>query len=102
MAAQTLIVNDAFTTFQWGIQQGLKNVKLLPDGSGDFSRLVGMLVRTDKLGFGLRSWRYSMLVDDGEIKQIFSEVGKQDNCPTDPFGVSDADTMLAYVKGQKT
>ena len=93
-----LSVNDAFTMFQWGIHQGVENIKLLPDGSGEFSRLMGMLVRKDNVGFGLRSWRYSMLVDDGEIKQIFSETGKQDNCPTDPFEVSDADTMLEYVK----
>jgi peroxiredoxin len=92
-----LSVNDAFTMFQWGIHQGVKNVKLLPDGSGEFSRLMGMLVNKDNLGFGMRSWRYSMLVEDGEIKQVFSEAGKQDNCPTDPFEVSDADTMLNYI-----
>ncbi len=93
-----LSVNDAFTMFQWGIHQGVKNVKLLPDGNGDFTRLMGMQVRKDDLGFGLRSWRYSMLVEDGEIKQVFSETGKQDNCPTDPFEVSDADTMLNYIR----
>ena len=93
-----LSVNDAFTMFQWGIHQGVKNVKLLPDGSGDFSRLMGMLVKKDNLGFGLRSWRYSMLVDNGEIQMIFSEAGKMDDCPTDPFEVSDANTMLDYIK----
>jgi peroxiredoxin len=94
-----LSVNDAFTMFQWGIHQGVDNVKLLPDGSGDFSRLMGMLVRKDNLGFGLRSWRYSMLVEDGEITKLFSESGRQDNSPVDPFEVSDADTMLEHVKG---
>ena len=93
-----LSVNDAFTMFQWGKHQGLKNVKLLPDGSGDFTRGMGMLVRKDNMGFGLRSWRYSMLVENGEIKKIFSEAGKQDNCPDDPFEVSDANTMLSYLK----
>jgi peroxiredoxin len=93
-----LSVNDAFTMFQWGKHQGVKNVKLLPDGSGDFSRGMGMLVRKDNLGFGLRSWRYSMLVEDGEITKIFCEPGKQDNCPEDPFEVSDVHTMLAYLR----
>ena len=93
-----LSVNDAFTMFQWGIHQGVKNVKLLPDGSGDFTRLMGMQVRKDDLGFGLRSWRYSMLVEDGEITKLFSEAGKQDDCPTDPFEVSDAVTMLNAIK----
>jgi peroxiredoxin len=92
-----LSVNDAFTMFQWGIHQGVQNVKLLPDGSGEFSRLMGMLVSKDNLGFGLRSWRYSMLVEDGQIQRLFSEEGKCDNCTSDPFEVSDADTMLKYI-----
>jgi peroxiredoxin len=93
-----LSVNDAFTMFQWGKHQGLKKVKMLPDGSGDFTRGMGMLVRKDDLGFGLRSWRYSMLVENGEISKIFSEAGKQDNCPTDPFEVSGAENMLHHIK----
>jgi peroxiredoxin len=92
-----LSMNDAFTMFKWGIDQDVKKVKLLPDGSGNFTRLMGMQVRKDDLGFGLRSWRYSMLVEDGEIKNLFSEAGKQDNCPTDPFEVSGADTMLEFI-----
>jgi peroxiredoxin len=93
-----LSVNDAFTMYQWGRHLGIENVKLLPDGSGDFTRLMGMLVRKDNLGFGLRSWRYSMLVDNGQIVKMFSEGGKQDNCPEDPFAVSDAGTMLGYLQ----
>ena len=95
-----LSVNDAFTMYQWGQHQGVEKVKLLPDGSGDFSRLMGMLVRKDNLGFGQRSGRYSMLVDDGEIVKLFEEPGKQDDCPSDPFECSDCDTMLSYLKEQ--
>jgi peroxiredoxin len=95
-----LSVNDAFTMFQWGIHQGVQNIKLLPDGSGEFSRLMGMLVRKDNLGFGDRSWRYSMLVENGEVKALFEESGKCDNCPTDPFEVSDAGTMLNHLKAK--
>lgn len=95
-----LSVNDAFTMYQWGQHQNAENVKLLPDGNGDFSRGMGMLVKKENLGFGDRSWRYSMLVEDGEIVKMFSEPGKEDNCPTDPFEVSDADTMLNYIKGR--
>ncbi len=93
-----LSVNDAFVMFQWGKSQGAENVFLLPDGSGEFTRKMGMLVNKDNLGFGMRSWRYSMLVDDGAIKKMFVEPGFEDNCPTDPFEVSDADTMLNYLK----
>ncbi len=94
-------VNDAFVMYQWGKAQGAKNVFLLPDGNGEFSRKMGMLVDKSNLGFGMRSWRYSMVVNDGEIEKMFVEPDFADNCPTDPFGVSDADTMLKYLKSQK-
>jgi len=91
-------VNDAFVMYQWGLSQNAKNVFLLPDGNGEFSRKMGMLVNKDNLGFGMRSWRYSMLVNNGDITKVFTEDGYSDNCPTDPFEVSDADTMLNYLK----
>lgn len=94
-----LSVNDAFVMYQWGVSQNRKNVFLLPDGSGKFTRAMGMLVDKDNLGFGMRSWRYSMLVNDGKIEKAFIEADFGDNCPTDPFEVSDADTMLAYIRG---
>jgi peroxiredoxin len=95
-------VNDAFVMFQWGKQIGAKNVFLLPDGNGEFTRKMGMLVDKSNLGFGMRSWRYSMLVNDGKIEKVFVEPDFGDNCPIDPFEVSDADTMLAYLKGQES
>lgn len=96
-----LSVNDAFVMFQWAKAQGVEHVKMLPDGSGEFTRKIGMLVKKDNLGFGERSWRYSMFVDDGEVKKVFIEPGFSDNCPTDPFEVSDAGTMLAWLKEQE-
>ncbi|MCH9698088.1 MAG: peroxiredoxin [Gammaproteobacteria bacterium] len=95
-----LSVNDAFTMFQWGIRLEVEHVKMLPDGNADFTRGLGMLVKKENLGFGSRSWRYSMLVDDGRIIKLFSEPGKIDNCPDDPFTVSDVDTMLTYIKNK--
>lgn len=95
-----LSVNDAFVMHQWGVHQGAKNVVLLPDGNGEFSRKMGMLVEKQNLGFGMRSWRYSMYVENGEIKQMFSEDGLDDNFVGDPFEVSDADTMLGYLKSR--
>ncbi len=92
-------VNDAFVMYQWGLKLGAKHVKLLPDGNGEFTRKMGMLVEKSNLGFGMRSWRYSMLVNDGKVEKIFAEAGYSDNCGTDPFEVSDAGTMLAYLKG---
>lgn len=95
-------VNDAFVMFQWGQKVGAKNVFLLPDGNGEFTRKMGMLVDKSNLGFGMRSWRYSMLANDGTIEKIFVEPDFGDNCPIDPFEVSDADTMLAYLKGTES
>ena len=95
-----LSVNDAFVMFQWGKSQNAKNVFLLPDGNGEFTRKMGMLVDKRNLGFGQRSWRYSMYVENGEIKKLFAEPGYSDDCPTDPFEVSDADTMLNYLKSR--
>jgi peroxiredoxin len=94
-----LSVNDAFVMFQWGKQQGAKKVLLLPDGNGEFTRKMGMLVDKSNLGFGMRSWRYAMVANDGRIEKMFIEPGIEDNCPDDPFEVSDADTVLAYLKG---
>ncbi len=93
-----LSVNDAFVMYQWGKHQGVEKIRLLPDGSGDFTRRMGMLVKKDNLGFGMRSWRYSALIEDGEITKLFAEAGMDDDCPSDPFEVSDADTMLAYLR----
>ena len=95
-----LSVNDAFVMYQWGLAQGAKNVRLLPDGNGDFTKGMGMLVDTRNLGFGARSWRYSAFIDDGEIRKMFVEPGLEDDCPIDPFEVSDADTMIAYLREQ--
>jgi glutaredoxin-like protein len=86
-------VNDAFVMSEWQQQQGADRVTFIPDGTGEFTRQMGMLVNRDDLGFGMRSWRYSMLVRDGVIEKMFIEPEE----PGDPFKVSDADTMLRYL-----
>ena len=95
-----LSVNDAFVMNQWGRHLGIVNLKLLPDGNGEFTRKMGMLVDKNNLGFGARSWRYSMLVDNQVIEKMFVEAGFSDNCETDPFETSDADTLMAWLKGE--
>lgn len=91
-------VNDAFVMNQWGKAQNASKVKLIPDGSGLFTKGLGMLVRKDNLGFGERSWRYSALIEDGVITKAFIEPGFSHDCPDDPYEVSDAQTMLGYLK----
>jgi glutaredoxin-like protein len=86
-------VNDAFVMNEWQKEQKAHNITFLPDGNGDFSRGMDMLVPKNDLGFGDRSWRYSMLVRDGVIEKMFVEP----DVPGDPFEVSDADTMLAWL-----
>lgn len=80
-----LSVNDAFTMHHWAEKLGITKVKMLPDGNGDFTRELGMLVDKSNLGFGERSWRYAILVDDGMITQSWIEPFKRDNCPDDPY-----------------
>jgi len=89
-------VNDTFVMDAWKENQEADNVTLIPDGNGDFSRGMGMLVDKSEIGFGERSWRYSMLVKDGVIGKMFIEA----DVPGDPFDVSDADTMLAYINAE--
>lgn len=86
-------VNDAFVMNEWAANQEAGNITMIPDGNGEFTEGMGMLVDKADLGFGKRSWRYSMLVKDGVVEKMFVEPNK----PGDPFEVSDADTMLAYV-----
>lgn len=95
-----LSVNDAYVMNQWGKHQKADKVKLIPDGSGEFTKQMGLLVKKDDLGFGERSWRYSFYAEDGIIKKAFIEPGFSDNCPTDPFEVSDAKTMSDYLKSR--
>jgi len=86
-------VNDAFVMNEWAKDQEANNVRLIPDGNGEFTAGMGMLVDKSDLGFGKRSWRYSMLVKNGVVAKMFIEPDK----PGDPFEVSDADTMLRYI-----
>ncbi len=86
-------VNDAFVMNQWATDQRADEITFIPDGNGEFSEKMGMLVDKRGLGFGQRSWRYSMLVEDSVIKKMFIEAEKEG----DPFEVSDADTMLKYL-----
>ena len=87
-AIYCLSVNDAFVMNAWAKQQNLKNVEVIADGSGEFTRKMGMLVCKDNLGFGMRSWRYAAVVDNGVVEAWFEEPGYSDNCETDPYGES--------------
>jgi peroxiredoxin len=94
-----IAVNDAFVMYQWGKHLGLDKVKLLPDGSGAFTRRMGMLVDKDHLGFGQRSWRYAMVIDDGQIVAWFEEPGINDvGADDDPYVESTPDKVLAWLK----
>jgi len=86
-------VNDTFVMNAWAADQNAENVSFIPDGNGEFTEGMGLLVSKNEIGFGNRSWRYSMLVKDGIIEKMFIEP----DLPGDPFEVSDADTMLAYI-----
>ncbi|PWJ16941.1 peroxiredoxin [Jannaschia seohaensis] len=93
-----LSVNDAFVLRQWALSRNIERVIMLPDGNGDFSRMMGMLVKRTAQGMGYRSWRYSMFAVDGMIEKLFIEPGLQDNPGGVPVDRSDAETMLGYLR----
>ncbi|MDB5367856.1 MAG: peroxiredoxin [Rhodospirillales bacterium] len=96
-----LAVNDAFVMFQWRKKLGLQKLKMIPDGGGHFTRRMGMLVNKDHLGFGYRSWRYAMVVDDGVIERMFVEPGINDaGTDNDPYEESRPEKVLDYLRGE--
>lgn len=100
-AIYCLSVNDAFVMNAWGRQQGLQNIGLIADGSGAFTRKMGMLVAKDNLGFGMRSWRYAAIVNDGVVEAWFEEPGFEDNCDDDPYGESAPQNVLNALTGDR-
>ena len=96
-AIYCISVNDAFVMNAWGKAQGIENIGLIPDGSGKFTRCMGMLVEKDNLGFGDRSWRYAAIINDGIVEAWFEEPGFEDNCETDPYGESSPQNILAHL-----
>jgi len=95
-------VNDAFVMNAWAKYQGIKRVKVIPDGSGEFTRKMGMLVAKHNLGFGMRSWRYAAIVDDGIVDQWFEEEGYSDNCEHDPYSISSPQNILEILRSKKS
>jgi peroxiredoxin len=94
-------VNDSFVMNKWAEAQDVKNVNVIPDGSGEFTRKVGMLVRKDNLGFGLRSWRYAAIINDGVVEAWFEEPGLEDNHGEDPYGESSPENLLKFLETAK-
>lgn len=97
-----IAVNDAFVLYQWGRHLNLRNIKLIPDGSGRFTRRIGMLVDKDHLGFGYRSWRYTMVVRDGIVEKWLEEPGINDEgSDDDPYTVTGPDSVVEYLAGDR-
>ena len=95
-------VNDSFVMNAWATDHKVKkNVKMIPDGNGEFTKGMGMLVEKQNLGFGQRSWRYAMIVNDGNIEVMFIELGKTDDSAEDPYGESSPESVLKYLKDFK-
>ncbi|HEY8572232.1 peroxiredoxin [Phenylobacterium sp.] len=93
-------VNDAFVMYQWGKHLGIEKVRLIPDGSGHFTRRLGMLIDKDHLGFGYRSWRYMMVVNDGVIERWWQEPGINDEgSDDDPYVETLPENAIAYLRG---
>jgi peroxiredoxin len=90
-------VNDSFVMNKWAQDQDIKNVKVIPDGNGEFTKGMDMLVNKNNLGFGYRSWRYAALIDTENIVQMFVEPGKEDNATDDPYGETSPENILSKL-----
>ena len=90
-------VNDTFVMRKWMLDQNIEKIKFIPDGNGEFTRQMGMLVDKCNLGFGPRSWRYAMVVRDGVVEKWFEEPGREDNCESDPYGETDPKNIMSYL-----
>jgi peroxiredoxin len=93
-----LSVNDGFVMNAWAKDQNISKVKMIPDGNGEFTDGMGMLVRKLNIGFAFRTWRYAAIVNNGEVEKLFEEPGKTDDCPTDPYGESSPESVLSYLQ----
>ena len=91
-------VNDTFVMRKWMIDQGVENIKFIPDGNGEFTEKMGMLVCKDNVGFGNRSWRYAMVVDNGIVEKWFEEPGMENNCAEDPYGETSPENVMEYLR----
>jgi len=92
-------VNDSFVMNKWAEHQKIEDVKVIADGSGEFTKGMGMLVKKDNLSFGQRSWRYAALVNDGTVEMFWEEPGREDNCETDPYGETSPENILNDISG---
>ena len=97
-AIYCVAVNDPFVMDAWREASGVKDVKLIPDGSAEFTRKMGMLVYKDNLGFGMRSWRYAAIINDQQIEAWFEEPGFSDNCEDDPYGETTPQNLLDFLR----
>jgi len=90
-------VNDAFVMYRWAKSLDVSKVQMLPDGNGDFAKGMGLLVSNDKVGMGMRSWRYAAHIVDGAIEKIFAEPDMRDNPPGVPVAQSNSEIMLGHL-----
>jgi len=90
-------VNDTFVMNAWAKSIGANKITFIPDGSAEFTEGMGMLVAKDNLGFGKRSWRYAMVVNDGVVEKFFEEPGRSDNFEEDPYGETTPENVLEYL-----
>ena len=90
-------VNDSFVMNAWAEHLGIENIKMIPDGNGELTKKMGMDTTFNNRGFGMRSWRYSAVINDMTVENVFIEPDRVLDSGPDPFEVSDADTMIEYL-----
>ena len=95
-------VNDSYVMNAWGKHMGIEQVKMIPDGSGNYTRFMGMLIGKNHLGFGMRSWRYMAVIDDGVVEKWWQEPGiNNSGSDDDPYVETTPENTIKYLSESK-
>ena len=95
-------VNDSYVMNEWAKKMRISNIKLIPDGSGLFTKYMGMLIAKDHNGFGQRSWRYMAIIKDGIIEKWWQEPGiNNSGSDDDPYLETTPENSINYLSSAK-
>ena len=95
-------VNDSYVMNAWAKKMNISNVKVIPDGSGLFTKYMGMLISKDHDGFGQRSWRYMAIINDGVVEKWWQEPGiNNSGSDDDPYVETTPENSINYLSASK-
>ena len=92
-------VNDSFVMNAWAKHLGIQNVKVIPDGNGELAESLGMLIDMSAVGFGKRSRRFAVIINDNKVERMFIEPKASADNP-DPYGETSPENVMEYLNSK--